>query len=266
MSHTVFTRNNDGLVQWTGTPSFHVPRSHTALGIIGTNSSVLGDPRIADAHFAEDYWIYDRDGKPFRKWFENRDYLRSSRGKTVGIWPPNLERIQWLEELRHKIYLIKTVHFDRIDAVIKKIYQKGGKAHSFPNYKYERESAYESRLYLWEIEPLEEFDSRLSYGWNWVSPVYAHQLINSDLGQELHRLDRRTSDLGSWSFKISGALNEAILCKLKQLYPEPKLFQQYRMEINGRDYWYETYQLRYGGIPGFKKLSWPDQETIVSKL
>jgi hypothetical protein len=232
----IMERDEDGVVTLPGC-MLKIPKDMSALAVLGINKP------INYGKYAKDGWIYV-GGKRIKKWFQNVH--------DVTIWGPILKDIPKLEARMWKVR-------DQWDKYAKEKWRPAfdkvvevKEAHARTTHlKDNKWWLYTSHSYINTDYPSIRFD--------WVDPP--DEPKNHKIGQAYYEADNKLMRYGGYVHKFHRVLEIAIERYLMEHHKPEKSGINMHLEINGRGYWYVSYYVN-SHVLWWKKISWPEEETI----
>lgn len=211
--------------------NFKIENPELAINIIGNNKVEDGDT------FAKDWYVY-RNGKRVRKYYTSNHYLKR-------LWPPNLERLSWIENLRWKAYQRSDIHKANLKDILFEIKNAGGFAHA----KLE-DDKHKDKVWLYKVS---SFKGRYFYNFSWEKEDV--ELINLHLGQRLHKLSMYSSTVNRRLTKLNKALQSSLEEVVRN--KRSKSAKNIIHRINGRTY---GIKLSYDDFdePVLEVVFWPE--------
>jgi hypothetical protein len=240
-----------------------VPADQSMLSLLSTP----GNPIADGLEYADDYWVYatDKDGNRHRvsKWFV--------RTRTMEhVWDPSLDpkNLKKRELVYHKYVKRAEQHWATIRSILQQIVDAGVEEENVTPTCFLAHANtgrdIDSGWRVYRVHPKGSFAHSMSYSGDWLE-VAPDPPVNQELGQRLSELDDYAySSLYKRKGKVEDALAECIQRTLKQSnIKEPKLLDvSVRLNVNGRDYWYQYTRNQYDQLE-FIKTVWSEDDTVV---
>jgi hypothetical protein len=244
------------------TGRIEVPGDRTVVSVIGSNEVFDGEV------YESDGYVYEGETrKRLRKWW-------SFRQGWAHFWEPCLQDVARIERVYHGVQRrIGTCYGPRVATLLRAIIarnrthvrygQKGYIAHVKPWHEFKRSG--DHTWWRYHVH-----DCPLSEGWtfifDWVSPPKAPE--NVDLGEALYRHTHiYAKSLFGRSSRLADILEEALLKYIRRTFQAPRTAAdraQYRVTVNGRDYWYQGHLLNSSWT--IERLSWPRDKPLHASV
>ncbi len=240
---TLMSRNQDGIAT-IGDTLFQVPKNETVLSILANNVLKDGD------NFAPDGWVYGFDGQRRRKWFK-----KYSQHTNAKIWPPKLDNLKELEELRWKIYTkVNKEITPRFNEICDKITKTG---------KFYAKVFFSEKANGYVVFNKYEYDSP-GISWSWIDENEKPTIMNQDLADLWFQYEKRSKTVFNRLFIVNEAFKAAVDKKYQEIFLKPSNINTKNMlhlNINNRNYFFRVSPHRTGDF--FDKISFPEDSNII---
>jgi len=230
---------------------FQMPTDRSALGVFGAN------PEIHDGDdFRQDGMVYNKEGKPYRKWFGNLYDPYGSGGSYGRIWEPKLEDIaaleakrwwalEWVRRWNERVFMPQYRAICALGEGREVTWKNPIVVHARASHKRMHPEKYKWVEY--HFHPNDPYfvkpgsDYPYSHSFDWIEGELDDPQ-HVDLGQPFYEVDqhtrvvynRRQVFLVAFNLAISNWIWRGATC------PDAEYDTHMQVDINGRFYWFES--------------------------